>query len=65
MIKSLANGQKPALIINEVQVGLLDKDRAIFPALAEIAAERNIVVIQFFIRRSSTGPIWRTRKSTP
>jgi nicotinamidase-related amidase len=43
MIKSLANGQKPALIINEVQVGLLDPTRSIFPALAEIAAERNIV----------------------
>jgi nicotinamidase-related amidase len=43
MIKSLANGQKPALIINEVQVGLLDPERSIFPALAEIAAERNIV----------------------
>lgn len=43
MIKSLANGQKPALIINEVQVGLLDPNRSIFPALAEIAAERNIV----------------------
>ena len=43
MIKSLAYGQKPALIINEVQVGLLDKERAIFPALAEIAEERNIV----------------------
>jgi nicotinamidase-related amidase len=43
MIKSLANGQKPALIINEVQIGLLDPTRSIFPALAEIAAERNIV----------------------
>jgi nicotinamidase-related amidase len=43
MIKSLSNGQKPALIINEVQVGLLDPEHAIFPALAEIAAERNIV----------------------
>ena len=43
MIKSLAYGQKPALIINEVQVGLLDKERAIFPALAEIAEERKIV----------------------
>jgi nicotinamidase-related amidase len=43
MIKSLAKGQKPALIINEVQVGLLDPERSIFPALAEIAAERNIV----------------------
>jgi nicotinamidase-related amidase len=44
MIKSLASGQKAALIINEVQVGLLDPARSIFPALAEIAAERNIVV---------------------
>jgi nicotinamidase-related amidase len=43
MIKSLANGQKAALIINEVQVGLLDRERSIFPALAEIAAERRIV----------------------
>jgi nicotinamidase-related amidase len=43
MIKSLAKGQKPALIINEVQIGLLDPVRSIFPALAEIAAERNIV----------------------
>jgi nicotinamidase-related amidase len=43
MIKSLASGQKAALIINEVQVGLLDPARSIFPALAEIAAERNIV----------------------
>ena len=43
MIKSLASGQKPALIVNEVQIGLLDRERAIFPALAEIAAERNIV----------------------
>jgi nicotinamidase-related amidase len=43
MIKSLASGQKPALIINEVQVGLLDPEHAIFPALAEIAKERNIV----------------------
>lgn len=43
MIRSLARGQKPALIINEVQVGLLDPARSIFPALAEIAAERNIV----------------------
>jgi nicotinamidase-related amidase len=43
MIKSLASGQKPALIINEVQVGLLDPVGSIFPALAEIAAERNIV----------------------
>jgi nicotinamidase-related amidase len=43
MIKSLASGQKPALIVNEVQIGLLDPQRAIFPALAEIAAERNII----------------------
>jgi nicotinamidase-related amidase len=43
MIKSLASGQKAALIINEVQVGLLDPARSIFPALAEIAAERGIV----------------------
>lgn len=43
MIKSLMNGQKPALIINEMQVGLLDAKKSIFPALAEIAAERNIV----------------------
>jgi nicotinamidase-related amidase len=43
MIKSLAKGQKPALIINEVQIGLLDQERTIFPALAEIAAERGIV----------------------
>jgi nicotinamidase-related amidase len=43
MIKSLAGGQKPALIVNEVQIGLLDRERSIFPALAEIAAERNII----------------------
>jgi nicotinamidase-related amidase len=43
MIKSLAGGQKPALIVNEVQIGLLDREHSIFPALAEIAAERNIV----------------------
>lgn len=43
MIKSLINGQKPALIINEMQIGLLDPEKSIFPALAEIAAERNIV----------------------
>ena len=43
MIKSLASGQKPALIINECQIGLLDPARSIFPALAEIAAERNII----------------------
>lgn len=43
MIKSLASGQKPALIVNEMQVGLLDRQRSIFPALAEIAEERQIV----------------------
>jgi nicotinamidase-related amidase len=43
MIKSLASGQKAALVINECQVGLLDPATSIFPALAEIAAERRII----------------------
>ena len=43
MIRSLAQGQKPALIINELQIGLLQEDIAVFPALARIAKKRDIV----------------------
>jgi nicotinamidase-related amidase len=60
MIKSLANGQKPALIINEVQVGLLDPKRSIFPALAEIATERNIVANIAALIRAKGHPIFYT-----
>lgn len=35
MIRSLARGQKPALVINECQLGIIDPAHAQFPALAE------------------------------
>lgn len=43
MIKSLENGQKAALIVNECQIGILDPRYAIFPALAEQVAARDMV----------------------
>ena len=43
MIRSLASGQKAALIVNECQVGILDPQYAMFPALAQQAQERGIV----------------------
>ena len=42
MIKSLS-GEKPALIVNECQLGLLDPALAIFPALANAAQERELI----------------------
>ncbi len=43
MIRSLSQGQKAALIVNECQVGLLDPKYSMLPALAEQAQSRNIV----------------------
>lgn len=43
MIRSLSGGQKAALIVNECQIGLLDARYAMFPALAEEAAKRNMI----------------------
>lgn len=43
MIKSLSKGQKAALIVNECQLGLLDKRYAMFPQTAEQAEKRNLV----------------------
>lgn len=43
MIRSLSNGQKAALIVNECQVGLLQAEYSMFPALANQATSRNIV----------------------
>lgn len=43
MIKSLENGQKAALIVNECQVGILDPRYALFPALAEQVATSGMV----------------------
>lgn len=43
MIKSLAGGQKAALIVNECQVGILDPKYAMFPALARQVEERGMV----------------------
>lgn len=43
MIRSLSNGQKAALIVNECQIGLLDPQYAMFPQLAQQAAERNMI----------------------
>lgn len=57
MIKSLASGQKPALIVNECQVGVLDPNVAVFPGLANQATERQIVrkiaeLLNFFREKS-------------
>ncbi len=43
MIRSLAAGQKAALVINECQLGIIDPVYAQFPALAEQCRARGIV----------------------
>lgn len=63
MIKSLASGQKSALIVNECQVGILDPEFALFPGLANQAKERNIVpniveLLKFF--RAKSLPVFFT-----
>ena len=43
MIKSLANGQKAALIVNECQVGILDSRYSMLPGLAQQSEARQMV----------------------
>ncbi|MHB8670290.1 MAG: cysteine hydrolase family protein [Acidimicrobiales bacterium] len=43
MIRGLEAGQRPALLMNECQRGVLDSGMAIFPGLAEQARSRGIV----------------------
>lgn len=42
-VRGLDNGQRAALLISECQRGVLDPDLAVFPGLAEQAAERAIL----------------------
>ena len=43
MVRGLDAGQRPALVISECQRGVLDSSIAIFPGLAEQAAERGML----------------------
>jgi nicotinamidase-related amidase len=43
MIRSLSQGQKPVLIVNECQVGVIDPRHSGFPGLAEQVESRGIV----------------------
>lgn len=45
MIRSLENGQRPALIVNECQVGILDPRHALFPGLAMAATDLGYHVV--------------------
>jgi nicotinamidase-related amidase len=43
MIRSLSNGQKPALIVNECQLGVIDARYTNFPGLAEQVDSRGVI----------------------
>ena len=43
MVRGLESGKRPALIVNECQVGIVDPAHSMFPSLAEQAVKRGIV----------------------
>jgi nicotinamidase-related amidase len=43
MVRGLESGKRPALIVNECQVGVVDPAHSMFPALANQVVARNII----------------------